>query len=126
MQLPNIQEMYEEIYQNLCSACLACKHPEPLWRNKNGDVTESEKNVFGLASKYELIHPDWLLFVDECGSNTSQTKDGNVGGQLYLCTIDGQPQQHAATKDAHLPVLGFTAANGEPVMCAVIFTAKSF
>jgi hypothetical protein len=27
------------------------EHPEPLWRNKNGEVTESEDNAFGLASK---------------------------------------------------------------------------
>jgi hypothetical protein len=66
------------------------------------------------------------LFVDECGSNTSQAKDGQVGGQMYLCSIDGRPQQRAATKDAHFTVLGFTAASGEPVMCAIIFAAKSF
>jgi len=64
--------------------------------------------------------------VDECGSNTTQTKDGHVGGQLYLCSIDGRPQQCAAAKDAHFTVLGFTAENGEPVMCAVIFAAQSF
>ena len=28
-------------------------------------------------------------------------------------------------KDSHFTVLGFSAANGEPVMCAVIFSAKS-
>jgi hypothetical protein len=27
-------------------------------------------------------------------------------------------------KDSHFTVLGFTAANGAPVMCAVIFSAK--
>ena len=121
----NIQEMYDEIYQNLYIAGLACKHPEPLWRDENGEVVEEHK-AYGLASHYELIHPDWLLFVDECGSNTSQTKDGQVSGQRFLCSVDRRPQQHAATKDAHFTVLGFTAASGEAVMCAVIFAAKSF
>jgi hypothetical protein len=66
-----------------------------------------------------------LVFVDKVGSNTSQTKDGHVGGQTYLCTKEGRPQQRAATKDAHFTVLGFTAANGKPLMCAIIFAAKS-
>jgi hypothetical protein len=73
-------------------------------------VVELEEQAFGLKSPYELIHPDWLLFVDEVGSNTSQAKDGNVGGQFYLCSVDGRPQQCAATKDAHFTMLGFTAA----------------
>ena len=78
-----------------------------------------------MKSAYELIHPEWLVFVDEVGSNTSQAKDGAVGGQTYLCTKDGRPQQRAATKDCHFTVLGFTAGNGEPIMCAIIFAAKT-
>lgn len=59
------------------------------------------------------------------GSNTSQVKDGNVGGEKYLCGKQSRPQQRAATKDTHFTVLGFTAATGEPVMCAIIFAAKA-
>jgi hypothetical protein len=43
----NMDEMYQEIYQNLCSAGIACKHPEALWKNKNGDVVEVQKQAFG-------------------------------------------------------------------------------
>jgi hypothetical protein len=118
--------MYDEIYKDFCCGGIAVEHPEPVWRNEKGEVVESEEQAFGLKSAYELIHPDWLLFVDEVGSNTSQAKDGNVGGQLYLCSVDGRPQQRAATKDAHFTVLGFTAADGQPVMCAIIFAAKTF
>ncbi len=59
-------------------------------------------------------------------SNTLQTKDGQDGGQKFLCSVEGRPQEHAATKDAYITVLGFTAASGEAVMCAVIFVAKNF
>jgi hypothetical protein len=121
-----MQLMYDEIYKDFCNGGIAVEHPEAMWRNEKGEVVELEEQAFGLKSSYELIHPDWLLFVDEVGSNTSQAKDGNVGGQLYLCSVDGRPQQRAATKDAHFTVLGFTAASGEPVMCAVIFAAKTF
>jgi hypothetical protein len=122
----NMQEMYNEIYKDLCSAGLACEHPEPVWRNEHGEIVEKAEDAFGCKSQYELIHPDWVLFVDECGANTSQTKDGQVGGQKYLCSAHRRPQNRAATKDAHFTVLGFTATSGEPVMCALIFAAKTY
>jgi len=76
----NMEEMYQEIYQNLCSAGIACKHSEAVWRNKDGEVVEQQEQAFGCKSEYELIHPDHLIFVDEVGSNTSQAKDGQVIG----------------------------------------------
>jgi hypothetical protein len=72
----NLQEMYG-------SAGIACKHPEPLWRDENDKVV-TEENAYGLASQYELIHHDWLFFVDEYGSNISQTKDGQVDGSCFF------------------------------------------
>lgn len=121
----NFKEMYEEVYTLLVSTGLAVKHDLPVWRNKDGEIVEQEVDSFGLESAYELIHPDWVVFVDEVGNNTSQMRDGNVGGQKLLCTKGGRPQQRAATNDAHFTVLGFTAATGEPIMCAIIFAAKS-
>ncbi len=70
----NMKLMYDEIYKDFCCGGIAVEHPEPVWRNEAGEVVESEEQAFGLKSKYELIHPDWLLFVDEVGSNTSQAK----------------------------------------------------
>jgi hypothetical protein len=35
-----MEEMYQEIYQNLCCAGIACKHSEAVWRNKDGEVVE--------------------------------------------------------------------------------------
>ncbi len=73
--------------------------------------------------QFELIHPSWLVFADEVGSNTLQTKDRNVGGEKYLYTKQGRPQNHTATKDAHFTLLGFTLTTGESIMCTLIFTA---
>ena len=64
-----------------------------------------------------------LIFVDELGCNTNQKQDGD--NEKYLCPKSGRPQQRAATKDSHFTVLGFTAADGNPLMCAIIFAAKS-
>jgi hypothetical protein len=120
-----MEEMYEEVYSSLVDSGLAVKHETSYWRNEAGDIVELQQDAYGYKSKYELIHPSWLIVVDEVGSNTLQAKDGNVRGQMFLCMKDGQPQQRAATKDAHFTMLGFTSANGEPIMCMIIFTVKT-
>ena len=49
-----------------------------------------------------------------------------MGGELFLCGKGERPQQRSAHKeDAHFTGLGFTAANGNPIMCATIFAAKT-
>jgi hypothetical protein len=120
----NMLEMYNKVYSHLVEVGLAVRHPEPVLRYGNGDVVVGEQLAFGKKSHFELIHPDWVVFVDEVGNNTSQTKDGQVGGQKFLCAKDGRPQQRLATKDAHFTMLGFTSASGEPLLCAIIFAAK--
>jgi hypothetical protein len=87
------------------------------------EIVESEADAFRLKSKYELIHPDLLIFVDELGCITNQKQDGD--NEKYLCPKSGRPQQRAATKDSHFTVLGFTAADGNPLMCAIFFATKS-
>jgi hypothetical protein len=37
--------MYDEIYQNLYNAGLACKHPEPLWRDETVKWWKSTKHM---------------------------------------------------------------------------------
>jgi hypothetical protein len=120
----NMQVMYDEIYSQLVEVGLAVRHPEPVWHYKDGNVVDEEHLAVGLKYAFELIHPDWLIFVDEVGCNTSQTKDGQVGGEKFLCAADGRLQMRSATKDAHFTVLSFTAASGAPLMCAIIFAAK--
>jgi len=84
-----MEEMYQEIYKNLCSTGIACEHPEAQWRDKNGEVVETEEEAFGCKTRYELIHPDHFIFVDKVDNNTSQAKDDQVGGQTFLCSKDG-------------------------------------
>ncbi len=79
----NMIEMYNEVYSHLVEAGHTVKNPEPAWRDGNGDAVVEEWLAFGQKSPFELIHPDWVSFVDEMGSNTSQTKDGQVGGRNF-------------------------------------------
>jgi hypothetical protein len=80
--------------------------------------------ALGLPTRYMMARPDKLIFVDEVGSYTSTTKDGNVGGEKFVCEAGARPQVRAATKYSHFLVLGFTTATGMPLMCAIIFAAK--
>ncbi len=120
----NFELMYNEVYEAMVEAGIASKLDTPTWFDKSGNIVEEEGDAFGLQSKYILLRPDKLLFVDEVGSNTSQAKDGNIGGEKFLCSSGGRPQQRANTKDAHFTVLGFTTASGNAVMCCIIFAAK--
>jgi hypothetical protein len=77
----------------------------------------------GLKMHYVLTKPEFVLFVDETGSNTKQLKDGKVGGEQFIVSKEdaGQCAPIGATTDLHFTVLPFLSATGEAVMCAVIF-----
>ena len=123
--LRNFEQMYRDVYAEMAKMGIAEKLDEEVWLNKSGDVVANEEGALGMKTKYILKHPNKLIFVDEVGSNTSQAKDGQKGGEKVLCIgTAARPQQRSAMKDAHFTVLGFTAAEGTPVMCAIIFAAK--
>ena len=53
------------------------------------------------------------------------SKRWNVGGEKRLSATGQRPQiLLKATKDSNFTVLGFTAANGMPLKCTIIFDAK--
>jgi hypothetical protein len=121
----NFLMMYREVYKEMVKGGIAVRLDDKMYMTKEGEtVEENDANRLGLATRYKVARPDRLLFVDEVGSNTSQTKDGNVGGEKFLCEALQRPHTRAATKDSHFTVLGFTAATGIPLMCAIIFAAK--
>jgi hypothetical protein len=121
----NFEEMYAEIYQKMVEKGIATKMEQEMAVDREGNIVDDESSDrFGRKTSYKLDRPDKLVFVDEVGSNTNQEKDGNKGGEKYLTTREGRALMRCNTKDAHFSVLGFTAATGEPIMCAIIFAAK--
>ncbi len=64
--------MYSSVYKTMVEA---------------GVVEELEEEIqqdSGIPSKFQLINPDYVIFVDETGSNTNQIKDGRVGGEKCI------------------------------------------
>jgi hypothetical protein len=75
-------------------------------------------------TKYLLKHLEKLIFVDEVGENESQKGDVNDYGQTFMEAMDIRAQVRNWFKDNQFTVIGFTAADGRPVMCAIIIAAS--
>ena len=73
MHLNNFEAMYEQVYKEMVVGGTAVELPNKEWLNKEGVAVLEEKDALGLQTKNYLNFPDRLLFVDEVGSNTSQT-----------------------------------------------------
>jgi len=110
----NFENMYENIYETMVEAGVAEELTKPIQYDE------------GLPTKYRLIHPEYVLFVDETGCNTNQLNDGRVGGELFILPkLDsecGAPT--GATTDLHYTVLPFVSGTGEAVLCAIIFKSE--
>jgi hypothetical protein len=42
-----MEEMYNEIYKELCSTGLAVMHDKPMWRNEHRDIVQTENDAYG-------------------------------------------------------------------------------
>ncbi len=67
-----------------------------------------------------MCPPEYNLFIDEVGCNTSQEGDGAHGGERKIVGRGQVPKESATTIDNHFTILGFTSSSGEPIMCGVI------
>jgi hypothetical protein len=54
-----------------------------------------------------------------------EQQDGHIGGRKLVVARGTRPHEHNAYNDCHFTALGFTTANGAPVMCCVIVAAKT-
>jgi hypothetical protein len=118
----NFYSMYEGVYLGMVDAGIAFQLDEDIMYDKHGEKTTNIDESYGHATKYKIIHPEYLLFVDETGCNTNMKENGLAGGQLFVLPVDMGSQEgcNSATTDIHFTVLCFASATGEPVLCAVI------
>ena len=120
----NFKTMYELVYKAMSQAGVAEKLPEAQWQNEKGEHVSKEMTVRE-KGEYKVTHPDHILYVDEVGNNTRQKDDGNKGGEKYLALRGTQSRKACSISDAHWTTLGFTAGNGQPVLCAIILAGQS-
>jgi hypothetical protein len=119
-----IKQMYDVIYDEFVDANVARALDTPVFMDRLGNIVEEEKK-FGEAIDIEITHPDYILFGDETGCNTSQKKDGHEAGTKYVVARGQTPRTQSSTTDHRFTLLPITSASGEPVICVVIFQGKS-
>ena len=116
----NISQMFDVIYDELVDAKVAVVREEPVFTDREGNIVEESK-AFGLLQDIEVTHPEYILFGDETGCNTSQKKDGHIAGTKYVCTPKTTPQLRCSTSDHRFTMLLITAGTGDAVCCVIIF-----
>jgi hypothetical protein len=92
--------------------------------NKKGDIVSDENQAYGCKVKTRLTRPDMCIVMDEVGANTSQLKDGHIGGTRYVVGKSKEARQLATKREKHFTCLGLTLLNGDPLMCVVIIEGK--
>jgi hypothetical protein len=121
----NFSDMYDDVYGRLYEMVIAEKLSEAVWRDRDNNIV-TEADAYGQKTAYSLIptHAHKLIMVDEVGDNISQKGNGNAGGHKFMVAADMRAQVRNSFKHNHFTVLGFTAATGGPVMCAIIIAAS--
>ena len=82
---------------------------------------ESEEESFGRKTKFLLTKPNYLIFVDETGDDTSQKSDGNRGGEKFVVGVGNRALLSSSFDSSHWTTLGFTLGDGRPLLCVIIF-----
>ena len=118
--------MYDMVYQLMIEAGVARKLEQPVRFCNDGSIgVEGDINVVGLSSNIELLHPQYVVFVDETGSNTNMRTDGQRGRQRVIAESGFDGHQEAIVTDLRYTTMGFTCATGEPILCVVIFQSEN-
>ena len=118
----NFENMYIHIYDKMVQFGIAKEMEDEFYFDKTGKlVSEDSCDKFGRKTRYVLTNPEKLIFVDECGSNTSMANNGNVAGELFITHNNGSCSGIlSCMTDIHFTVMVFTAATRDPVLCAIV------
>lgn len=117
-----ITQMYDKIYKTFLEEGDATKIT-PTYCDRNGKIVQEEEH-YGKLINIKITKLTSVLFANETGCNTSQTKDGNCAGEKFLCKKGEIPKEKVATGDHHFTLFPIMAANGETVVAVVIFESK--
>jgi hypothetical protein len=80
----NFKNMYEDHEAEMISAGVTEHLDTPIWMNKKGEEVSTENKAYGCKVRTRLTRPDMCITLDEVGCNTSQLKDGHIGGQHFV------------------------------------------
>ena len=125
--LQKFEIMYNAVYEESVLTGVACKiESDGAYMDSTCSIVDDEGDACGRKGQYKLTHPEYLLFVDEVGSNTNMSRDENKGGERLVCERGSVSRQQASTSDAHFTVLRFINVLSQPVLCGIIIGGASF
>ena len=117
--------MYQHTHHELVKAGVAEEVEEEEYLYIQSNVgSQNNDSKLGKKTKYRVVHPHYLFFVDEVGSNKNSEKDKSPKEKRF-CHCDGRPQQFSSSSDHHYITLPFTNGLGEPVYWCIVITVES-
>jgi hypothetical protein len=93
----NFKNTYEDHEVEMIAAGVTEHLPTPIWMNKKRAEVLTEGNAYGCKVCTQLTGPDMCIVLDEVRCNTSQLKDGLVGGKRFVIG-KGQELRNVVTK----------------------------
>ena len=121
----SFKRMYDLVYKAMHMAGVAEKLGVPEWQNESCQNLSYESEATGEEVKYRILHPNYILHVNEVGNHTCQFDDGHKDGQKYIVERGFQPRTSCSASETHWTTLGFTSGTGKPVLCGIIFAAET-
>ena len=118
-----IKQMYDVIYDEYVDAGVAKPRAVSVFMDRAGNICD-EESKFGEPCDIEITHPEYILFGDETGCNTSQKKDGHAAGTKYVVAVGQVPKTSCVTTDHRFTLLPITSGSAGPVLCVAIFQGK--
>jgi hypothetical protein len=117
----NFSNMYDGVYHSMVKAGVAIQTPEERMYDQNGVRVFDKSDMYGRPTKFQMIKPQNVVFVDETGCNTNQKTDGHIGGELFVLPSGSTDTGvKGACTDIHFSVLCFNNACGDAIMCSII------
>ena len=72
--------MYNLLHKAINLAGVPEKSSEPEWQNEYSQKLSCESEATGENIEYKILHPNYILHVDEIGNNTYRRDNGRMYG----------------------------------------------
>jgi len=91
--MDNFKFMYLHTYDKLAKAGVAIEVDDEEYLDVHGNIVgEFDETRLGNKTKFRMIHPRYLPFLDEVGSNTNAEKY-KTNSERRICHRDDRPQK---------------------------------
>jgi hypothetical protein len=80
----HFHNMYNRVYNLMVKAGVSDETPEDRMNDICGNCVFDKELMYGRPTKFQLVKPQNVIFVDETGCNTNPKTDGHIGGELFI------------------------------------------